>query len=341
MPYLMQMDPIVREDPCTRLWLLRAIKAVGLGRLGRKSSHIDEAVLAAIGFRCADQDDVPGGLLASIDRLAHAKPRGLLHTTLERLARVAHLTAVEHDVLAVACRFNTSAFEPLFEHLDDMGTFERLAAAAIKRPLSRVRAALAPGETLRRAGLLVPPGFRRSHQQPLGPSERLRQLVTQHFSSDEALLQALAPHAPRSCLSLADYPDARDAVALAVRQLQAATSPVALRGDRRPLQVLLHGQPGTGKTELARALAAAVGAVLHEVSVVDDRGEAGSRGERLADLALSQRVLRHRRDAVIVCDEEHLWRGDGWQSRAQGVHHQVDGVGAGTDHLDHQRGVVD
>ena len=308
MTYLMQMDPIVREDPCTRLWLLRAVKAVGLGRLGRKSSHLDEAVLAAIGFRRADHDDIPGGLLrerllASIDRLAHAKPRGLLHSTLERLARVAHLTAVEHDVLAVACRFNTSAFEPLFEHLDDMGTFERLAAAAIKRPLSRVRAALAPGETLRRAGLLVPPGFRRPHQQPLGPSERLRQLVTQHFSSDEALLQALAPHAPRSCLSLADYPDASDAVALAVRQLQAATSTVALRGERRPLQVLLHGQPGTGKTELARALAAAVGAVLHEVSVVDDRGEAGSRGERLADLALSQRVLRHRRDAVIVCDE--------------------------------------
>ena len=308
MTYLIQMDATVRHDPRTRLWLLRVLKAVGPGRLARKPAHLDEGLLAAIGFRSSPDEDAPMGafrvrLDAAIARLVDVDPRGLLHESLGRLARVAHLTPIEHDVLAVVCRFGSAAFEPFHDALDEMESFERLVAAAIKRPVARVRATLSPGGTLRRAGLLMPPGFRRGHQQPLGPSERLRQLVSQQFRTDEAFLQALSPHAPPSSLTLADYPGASDAIALAVRQLQEATRDRAIGGERQPLQMLLHGQPGTGKTELARAMAAAVGAVLHEVTVVDDSGEAGSRGERLADLALCQRVLRHRHDAVIVFDE--------------------------------------
>ena len=51
------MDPIVRTDPLTRLWLLRAVRAVGLSRLSPRAVDLDDGVLAAIGFRRPHEDE--------------------------------------------------------------------------------------------------------------------------------------------------------------------------------------------------------------------------------------------------------------------------------------------
>jgi ATP-dependent 26S proteasome regulatory subunit len=73
---------------------------------------------------------------------------------------------------------------------------------------------------------------------------------------------------------------------------------------RRPgVNVLIHGTPGTGKTELVRALAAELHAQLFEVSVAGVRGRPLRGVDRLTSFELSQQALARRANSLILFDE--------------------------------------
>lgn len=80
-----------------------------------------------------------------------------------------------------------------------------------------------------------------------------------------------------------------------------------LRGaiaERAPgVHVLLYGPPGTGKTALAGALAASLGVPLYAVGETDARGGEPSRGDRLAEYQLAQRLLIKAEPALLLFDE--------------------------------------
>ena len=84
----------------------------------------------------------------------------------------------------------------------------------------------------------------------------------------------------------------------------------ALASGDRGVIVILHGPPGTGKTELAKSLATAVGVPLFAVGDTDSDGGEPTRSERLEELRLAQRLLLGAAPAVLLLDEAEDLFGD-------------------------------
>jgi hypothetical protein len=78
----------------------------------------------------------------------------------------------------------------------------------------------------------------------------------------------------------------------------------AAAGGERGIHVMLVGVPGTGKTELAKTLAAQAGLSLYAAGEAENEaGKEPSRSERSASLRLTMALLGNRRDAAVLLDE--------------------------------------
>lgn len=147
----------------------------------------------------------------------------------------------------------------------------------------------------------------------------LRRLLDRAPPSEDAMLDTLVGTRQAATLDLDAFAHVGE-VDFLVRLLRGT-----LAADATGINILIHGPPGTGKTELARTLARAVGAALHGVGEADEDGEEPSRWERVTALALAQRLLGGRGPAVLLFDEMEDLIGDAspssggdWLNRRQG-----------------------
>ncbi|PAW78688.1 MAG: hypothetical protein B9S27_07635 [Opitutia bacterium Tous-C8FEB] len=76
----------------------------------------------------------------------------------------------------------------------------------------------------------------------------------------------------------------------------------ALRTGRKGVNVLLHGPPGCGKTQLVRLLGREVAAEVYEVSTEDADGDAIGNASRLQALRVAQEFTARRR--ALLCFDE-------------------------------------
>jgi transitional endoplasmic reticulum ATPase len=237
---------------------------------------------------------------AEIDGIAGVNLRmlGALMEFDEVDARILEFTVVMHS---------SPGLKELLEAFGNttLGAIAALLSVATAAPASEVLRALRHGRAVR-SGLVV---FRNDDTCDVPERMRVKEgvldLVLTPGLERETLVARFLPKAPASSLTWSDFEALREAV-VTVRDLLGG----ALRSKMRGVNVLFYGATGSGKTELVRLVATALGTALHCASAEDSDGESLSAGSRLTSLLLGHRLLEGT-GALMVFDElEDLFAGN-------------------------------
>jgi transitional endoplasmic reticulum ATPase len=230
----------------------------------------------------------------------------ILEANLALLGRKFALTRAERTVLALAVllRADEELHQVALSAKNQINAADQIATI-IGMSASAVAEALSQKSRLRRSGLVeAQSGASPAHNLQLSRG-RLRGLGLARMASIDDLFEAFLRACPPTKLSGEDYvhltPDF-DFVANLIDE--------ALVSKRLGVNILLHGPPGTGKTELARTIAKRLGVPLFEVSSIDENGDPLHPKARLAGAATAHYLLGDRR-AALVFDEVDAIFNDG------------------------------
>jgi SpoVK/Ycf46/Vps4 family AAA+-type ATPase len=330
-------------EPIVRLWMLRAlVQLEGHKEFIRRNEGFSSDLLAkALGLgRWCDLDestDESGGdfsdaepakfnarrclaELRAIHRQAEEQSGRLalpnpLRQNVERLSKLLGLSNADADILAFAVlarsRLVKKAIDCLGHDLRAFQVFDALSVI-LKLPVADVQAALHPQSALARTGLLTLGRDESGLTDKLDVMSEGRfmqgsftdKMMTQDVGPDDLLRGKVNLVAPGH-LSLDDYGHVQDSLDILRPYLRQASE-----SEKRGVNVFIHGAPGTGKSQLACALAAELGCELFEVASEDDDGDPIDGEQRLRAFHAAQSFFAGRRVLFVFDEAEDVFSGE-------------------------------
>lgn len=224
---------------------------------------------------------------------------GRLSRAARRVAKIFGMDDVNARVLAWFAACELHGEYNLLARIGELETHRQrllLASAALGVPCRVLEPVLGRKGALLQHGLVIP-----NDNSSIGSFSLPRKvlaLLGAEKPSKEHVLSCLLATGPTPRFSLADFAYVRE-LPLLSHLLSGA-----LASKARPVHILLHGAPGTGKSELARALAAAAGARLCEVPTEDGDGDELCAAGRASELRLLDSVAAAQRDRYCVLVDE-------------------------------------
>ncbi|MBL4834572.1 MAG: ATP-binding protein [Pseudomonas sp.] len=289
------------------LWALRLLLRAQLWKpLAADRYSIDEDVLRLVNLeQFIDSKPTNSELCASLRAQLSAleckdlRSTGLLASNLRELARALTLSELDCEVLCLIALYEGQ--KGLREVFDLASTFPgqnqmiRLMAVALHQPPALIRRCIAPDSPLRQSGLLKPA---EDASDALELAEGLGDILLYRKNASHELLQrySLVGQLPELPLEAFGHLDEQ------VKQIQRLVERAGQRGSRG-INILVYGEPGTGKTEMVRAIAQAAALQLHEIRYSDSNDMPVYGDQRFAAYRFCQRMLAPMRNTLILFDE--------------------------------------
>lgn len=307
-------EPTVFTDRSDQvaLWALRMLSRLDRSRRGVALLDDDDVMYSAGISKLPTEGEEPVRALAHFPEVAAELSRRAgeierlgpdrsdnVFANARTMGDLLDLDDAERELLAFVALTNSD--QGLWECAETLqGSSPKVLAMSLSRILgveaARLRTALSPRSALISTGIVrVARGI---GSMPIDIVSGFDDVMLAAHDDESTLLSFFFSRCETGSLSLDDFPHLADHLPVMSRYLSRAVA-----DGRRGVNVLLHGPPGTGKTELARALAASASASLHAVEVKDHAGEWIAGERRLASYLICQRVLARKRSCMVLFDE--------------------------------------
>ena len=305
----------IDTDPIIRLWLLRILVALGGHRAFMRSDGFNDDTLAeVIGLghwidpSCHDFDlkavqaDLRQLYQKAETQWAKASLPAFLCRNVGRLSELVGLNSTDCRILEFAVSIqNERILDDAADSLGQLSTVKVFHALSVilDLPEPEIRASLSAHGILARSGLVsVDRGAARTLRGKLDLlSDGFADLMASSEADPISLLRGIVSAAGPGQLDLADYKHIQASLEILRPYLRHATTT-----GRSGVNIFLHGAPGTGKSQLARALSGELGCELFEVASEDADGDPVNGERRLRAFRAAQSFFAQRR-ALIAFDE--------------------------------------
>ena len=230
---------------------------------------------------------------------------GILATNLNILTKSFGLNKIEREIFAFRVIYriniglentlNLAVGKPWTDHLTC-----KVLSSALKIPIAQIENALSRQGRLNSSGLVRNCNNMGNHfDEKLDVLDGIVSALTRPASSIDDLLSYAITKLTPSTLSLENYPHHKEDIDFVERHLRES-----MKLRTKGVNILLHGVPGIGKTELVRILATKLCADTYEVTQSNQSEENdGYVNPRFRAYTLLQKLLSRAKKGLILFDE--------------------------------------
>ncbi len=333
---LINSFPDTEVSPLIKLWVLRILVTLnGHKEFIENRGFDDDTIAELIGLEhiIKAKKFKPKKVLVELQTLLlsfekEAKsiqhPKSLTEN-INKLSSLVGLNKTDHSILQFTVLLKnepllSSSCNYLGDHLS-LGKVYIVLSVLLNLPESEIRRSLSA------KGALVSSGLLRIYNHRYGShlSEKLN-LLSDEFSEiiysnsvdPMDLLKSSISKSKIPELRLNDFDHLKKELDVLKPYLKQAIS-----SNRKGVNIFIYGDPGTGKTELAKVLIHALGYNLFEVSSEDEYGEPISGIQRLRAFRMAQNILSNQKSILLFDEVEDIFSDGGFFSNSTAQTHKA------------------